>query len=132
VITLDTSGVVALLSRRDPDHAAAKRVLERGSVTTVVPAPILAEVAYMLDVRSGPSGTRSFLTGLIQGETLVDCADRDLPRIVELIDRYADLELGFADAAVIACAERNGGDLLTFDRRDLEVVAREVPIALLP
>jgi predicted nucleic acid-binding protein len=39
--------------------------------------------------------------------------------------RYADLPLGFADAAVIACAERAKAEVLTFDRRDFEVVRRE-------
>jgi uncharacterized protein len=46
--------------------------------------------------------------------------------------RYPDLELGFTDAAVIACAERNGGKVLTFDRRDFDVVAREGRITILP
>jgi len=46
--------------------------------------------------------------------------------------RYADLPLGFSDAAVIACAERSGGSVLTFDRRDFEVVARDVPITVVP
>ena len=48
------------------------------------------------------------------------------------MERFADLGLGFARAAVIACAERNGGRVLTFDRRVLQVVARDVPIDLVP
>jgi predicted nucleic acid-binding protein len=39
-----------------------------------------------------------------------------------LLGRYADLRLGFADAAVVACAERNGGTVLTFDLRDFSVI----------
>ena len=34
--------------------------------------------------------------------------------------------LGLVDAAVIACAERNGGPTLTLDQRDFGVVSREV------
>ena len=52
-------------------------------------------------------------------------AQQDFPRIKELVVRYADLPLGFADAAVIACAERTRAEVLTFDRRDFEVVGRE-------
>jgi hypothetical protein len=33
---------------------------------------------------------------------------------------------------VIACAERSGGRVLTFDVRDFSVVARESPIAIVP
>jgi hypothetical protein len=46
--------------------------------------------------------------------------------------RYAEMKLGFADASVIACAERNGGRVMSFDRRDFEVVAAEGTIELLP
>lgn len=46
--------------------------------------------------------------------------------------RFRDLSLGFSDAAVLACVERNGGRVLTFDRRDFEVVARDVSITLVP
>jgi hypothetical protein len=39
--------------------------------------------------------------------------------------------LGAADAAVVACAERNGGRVLTVDR-DFGVVAGEGTITVLP
>jgi len=55
-----------------------------------------------------------------------------VPRIRELMTRYVDLHLGFADAAVVACAERNGGAVLTFDRRDFDVIARDLPITVVP
>lgn len=132
MITLDTSGIVALAKTEDAHHAQARAALEGTDDVTVVPAPILAEVAYMLDARLGPHAVRAFLEGLAQGETLLDCADADVPRVLELMARYRDLELGFSDASVIACAERNGGQVLTFDRRDLEVVAHDIPITLLP
>ncbi len=132
MITLDTSGIVALAKTKDANHAQARAALEGVDDVTVVPAPILAEVTYMLDARLGPRGVRAFLEGLTHGETLLDCADADVPRVIELMDRYRDLGLGFPDASVIACAERNGGQVLTFDRRDFEVVARDVPITLLP
>jgi hypothetical protein len=37
-----------------------------------------------------------------------------------------------SDAAVIACAERSGGRVLTFDLRDFGVVAAEGTITVLP
>lgn len=132
MITLDTSCVVALATTNDANHRVAREALEGSDDLTVVPAPILSEIAYMLDVRVGLRSVRAFLDGLVHGETYLDCADADLPRVVELMDRYEDLGLSFPDASVIACAERNGGTVMTFDRRDFEVVAREVPITLLP
>jgi predicted nucleic acid-binding protein len=46
--------------------------------------------------------------------------------------RYADLPLGFADASVIACAERHGGRVLTLDLRHFGVVAGEGRLTLIP
>jgi predicted nucleic acid-binding protein len=66
------------------------------------------------------------------GVYTLECGEQDLPRTRELIRRYADLPLGFADAAVIACAERHGGRVLTLDLRDFGVVAREGRITLAP
>ena len=131
MITLDTSGVLALLNPRDRNHREASEALA-GLAPTVVPAPALSEMTHMIGVRLGREHVVPFLRGFQQGDPLLDCADTDLPRTVELLERFSDLHLGFADAAVIACAERNGGAVLTFDRRDLEVIARDIPITLVP
>ncbi len=132
VITLDTSGIVALFSRSDRHHAEAARAIAAHRGPTVVPLGILAEVQHVLSTRLAPSAAVAFLEGLERGESLLDCGDADVPRVRELMVRYGELPLGFADAAVVACAERNGGPVLTFDRRDFEVVARDVPITLVP
>ncbi|CAN5537467.1 hypothetical protein BH23CHL5_BH23CHL5_01160 [soil metagenome] len=44
--------------------------------------------------------------------------------------RYADLPLGYANATVIAAAERNGGRILTLDHRHFGVVARKGTIRI--
>jgi predicted nucleic acid-binding protein len=131
VITLDTSGVVALLNARDPDHASAKTSLEQAGRPYLIPVGILSEIAYLIEARM-PHVLDAFLGDLESGAYTQDCGDDVLPRARELIERYGDLPLGYADAAVIACAERNGGLVLTFDRRDFGVVAREGTIRLTP
>jgi predicted nucleic acid-binding protein len=131
VITLDSSGLFALLNRRDPDHSSAKQSLLDAGGPFLVPSGILAEIAYLVERRM-PTALDPFLADLESGAFALDCGDEDVPRIRTLVSRYGDLALGFADAAVIACAERNGGLVLTFDRRDFGVVAREGTIRLLP
>jgi len=132
VITLDTSGIVALFVRADQRHREAVRALGSARMPTVVPVGILAEVDRVLRRRLAPAASLAFLEGIETGETLLDCGDLDLPRIRALMSRYAELPLGFADAAVVACAERNGGTVLTFDRDVIQTVSRDVPITLLP
>jgi uncharacterized protein len=124
--------VAALVTGAAGPHAAAARALGDHGGPTVVPLAILADVADVLDGRLGQIATVGFLRGLEQGDSLLDCGDGDVPRIRELMARFVDPPLGFTGAAVVACAERNGGDVLTFDRRVLEAVAREVPVSLVP
>jgi predicted nucleic acid-binding protein len=92
----------------------------------------LGEVGYFLEQRAAPSALKRLLLDLKAGNLLLDCGEHDLQRIDELITRYADLPLGLVDAAVIACAERNGGRVLTLDLRHFGVVAREGTITILP
>ena len=132
MITLDTSGVLALLNRRDPDHHRARSALLEDPGPYVVPAGILAEVAYMIEQRLGLPVLDLFLADLESGAYTLECGEGDLPRIRGLVRRYADLPLGFADAAVVACAERRGGRVLTLDVRGFGVVSREGTISILP
>lgn len=98
----------------------------------LVPTGILAEVGYLLESRLGRKAMDAVLADLEDGAYALDCGEDDLGRVRELAERYADLPLGYADAAVIACAERNGGRVLTLDQRDFGIVARDVPIVVLP
>jgi uncharacterized protein len=132
VITLDTSGIVALFVRKDQRYREAVRALEAARMPTVVPVGILAEVDEVLGRRLAPAASLAFLETLQTGETLLDHGDLDLPRITTLMTHYAALPLGFADAAVVACAERNGGIVLTFDRDGLQGISRDLPITLIP
>jgi predicted nucleic acid-binding protein len=132
LITLDTSGLFALLNRRDPDHGRAREALLEDSGPYLVPAGILAEVAYLVERRLGVGVLERFVLDLESGALSLECGEEDLPRIRELALRYADLPLGFADASVISCAERSGGGVLTLDRRDFDVVAGEGKITPLP
>ncbi len=132
MITLDPSAVLALLDRSHQHHRAATATLERVRRPTVVPASILAEVDRVLASHLGPNAAPLFLRGLELGQTLLDCGDRDVPRIHQLMTRFAELPLRFVEAAVVVCAERNGGVVLSFERAALDAVAREVPVSVLP
>jgi predicted nucleic acid-binding protein len=132
MITLDTSGLLALANRRDLDHERAKAALVHDPGPYLLPAGILAEVTYMLEQRLGLRVLDLFLDDLLSGAYALDCGADDFGRIRQLVHEYADLPLGFADAAVVACAERSGGRVLTLDLRDFGVMARAGSIRILP
>lgn len=132
MITLDTAGLLAALNADDPDHARAKEALARERGPLVIPVGILAELCYMIEAALGVQLLRDFVAELAAGFYELDCGEGDMQRIGELLTRYADLELGFADSCVIACAERRGSRVLTFDLRDFGPVAREGLISIVP
>jgi predicted nucleic acid-binding protein len=132
LIILDTSGIVALANRTDPNHAAAVESVRAVPESVVVPSVILSEVAYVLTRRAGEPAFVRFLDAIIDGSVLWNDGERELRRVRELMVRYASLPLGFADATVIATAEASRARVLTFDRRHFDVVAREGTISILP
>jgi uncharacterized protein len=132
LVTFDTSAILALINRRDPDHERVREAALRESEPYVLPVGILAEIGYFLEKGFSAQTFDQFLADVHSGVYLLDCGDRDVMRVHELVRRYRDLPLGLADAIVIACAERRGGRVLTLDLRHFGVVAREGTIALVP
>jgi uncharacterized protein len=131
VITLDSSAIIAITNARDPDHQMVVEALFAEREPWLIPQGILAEVAFMLE-KLTVDVLDSFLQDLENGPYSLEDSRTDIPRIRALARRYADLPLGFSDAAVIACAERNGGRVLSIDLRDFQIVARERTITVLP
>lgn len=78
----------------------------------------------MTETRVGPGAEAAFLLSLASGELqLAELTRPDLSRMAELVERYADLPLGAADASVVALAERlNVHEIATLDHRDFTVV----------
>lgn len=132
MITLDTSAILALLDADEAAHEQVVRALDAERPPFLVPAAILCEVGYLVQRRLGNEAIDAFLADLAEGQLAYDSAAPDLGRIRSLVARYADLPLGVADAAVVACAERSGGRVMTLDRRDFAVVSREITLTLIP
>lgn len=130
MIVLDTSGLLALLDRDDPDHRACSEAMGRERAPYLVPGGILGELGYLVERKLDAEVLAVFLEDLAAGAFELDCGIDDLGRIAALVRRYADLGLGLADASVVACAERSGGRVLTLDRRHFDVVAGEGRITL--
>lgn len=90
----------------------------------IVPSPVVEETAYLVADRRGPRAEASLLRAIAAGEFVLEPVDvEDLARAADLIDRYADLPLGFVDASIVAIAERlDITTILTTDRRHFGVV----------
>ncbi len=88
-----------------------------------MPAPVLTEVEWLCSRRSRNEFS-SILDQLDSGALVVeDLVHEDYRRVAVLLDTYADLRVGFVDAAVLAVVERlREPKLATLDRRHFTVM----------
>lgn len=123
-LILDAGPLYALLDRSDDDHARCRWLLDSTSEQLLIPAPVLAEVDYLVSTRLHPGIFLALLDDIIAGAYgVVDLLPSDYKRVRELCDRYADSDIGFVDAAVMAVVERlNEPKLATLDQRHFRLI----------
>lgn len=124
MIVVDTGPVVAAANRKDDFHQASIDLLETAPGPLLLPSPLVAEIGYMLGSRAGAKVESGFLRDVAEGVYQVEpVTEADAHRAADLVEKYADLPLGTADAFVVAVAERHGArDVATLDRRHFSIV----------
>ncbi len=120
MILADTSGLIALLDQSDSRHEDVKPYY-RG---LLAPSTVLTEFDYLATKRVGSAIVRDFYRSIEIGfVTHVALEDVDVKRAFELIDIYEDAHIGFADATIVALAERYRlPRILTLDRRHFNII----------
>jgi predicted nucleic acid-binding protein len=123
-LVLDTGPLYAALDRDDADHRASRRLIEAAAEPLIVPAPVLVEVDYWIHARLHPGILVALLDDIVAGAYQVaELQPADYRRIRQLCDQYADADIGFVDAAVMAVVERlNEPKLATLDRRHFGLI----------
>jgi predicted nucleic acid-binding protein len=118
-LILDTGPLFASLDRNDADHRASRRLIESATEPLIIPAPVLVEVDYWIHARLHPGVLVALLEDIADGAYEVEnLLPQDYRRVRELCDRYADADIGFVDASVLALVERlNERKLATLDHR---------------
>jgi uncharacterized protein len=118
-LVVDAAPLVAVADEHDPLRQRILEVLrsERGGL--FVPAPVTAEIDYLLGRRFGSAARRAFLDDLAarRYETPgLDAADYAVA--VNLERRSAGLDLGLADLSIVLLARKLGTRrILTLDER---------------
>lgn len=120
---VDTGAVVALINRADRHHAAAVEWFKRFRGQLLTTEAVVTETAYVL--AGSPAHLRAALiwferaraAGLLLVEPVSDYA-----ALSRIIAQYASLPCDYADASLIALAERTGVTAIaTVDQRDFSV-----------
>lgn len=91
----------------------------------MLPSPVLVELDYFIWTRRlDPKAFGQLLVDIRRGQyTVMDLTLAQYARIQELYEGYADLRLGFVDAAIVAIAEAlQEPKIATLDHRHFNVV----------
>lgn len=133
-ILLDAGVLYAYYDRSDRWHESAVAVISEESDGLVVPAPVIPEVDHFLGRRLGREAQARFYEGLTDGSYFpVALTDPGYRRVLELHRQFADLDLGFVDAAVAAIAETlDLRRLATVDRRHFAPLSAVLGLELRP
>jgi hypothetical protein len=120
---VDTGAVVALVNRADRAHQAAVEWFRRFRGQLLTTDAVVTETAYVL--AASPPHRQAALTwferaraaGLLKVEPV-----ENYEMLSRIIDRYSNLPCDYADASLIALAERSGvAAIATIDQRDFSV-----------
>lgn len=118
-LVLDSAPLVAVADRRDSMRPRIEALLRDEPGELLIPAPVTAEVDYLLGRRLGRVARLAFLDDLAAGRfTVTGLEADDYGVVADLERRYEDLDVGLADLSVVVVAHRYGTRrLLTFDER---------------
>lgn len=120
-LLLDTGALVSLLDRSQSGHAAFAAFFEGWTGPIVTSEAVLTEATHLLSrSRGGADACLAFV--LNGGAMVIPSSTASLHRCRELMRRYDDLPMDFADATLVVLAEELETNLVcTTDRRDFGV-----------
>jgi predicted nucleic acid-binding protein len=107
IAVVDTGPLVALYDGDEAHHVKAVEFFSKFKLRLHTTVPVITEVMYLLQLAG--EANLDFLATLQTGAVeIVDLRNDDWKRIGELMRKYSDVRMDFADASVVAIAERLG------------------------
>jgi predicted nucleic acid-binding protein len=124
VLLVDTSGLFAAIDAGQSRHADCAAVIAGAAGPFLLSPFVLAELDYLLVTRVSRTAQQQLLDEVARGAYRLEPFDAaDVQSARQVIEKYADLELGLADASLVVLAARHRiRDILTLDRRHFDTV----------
>ncbi len=115
---------MAAADRLGPLRTTVQDTLLHDPGPLVLPAPVSAEVDYMVGKKLGRGARLAFVDDLAAGRFLVECLQPDDYSAMAGLERqYADLDPGLADLSIVILARRfETRRILTFDERHFRAI----------
>jgi len=106
-VVVDSGPIIALFDAGDAYHRAALEFVRLSRAKLMSTMAAITEAMYVLE--QNLQARKNLLTWIQNGGlTLTEPDTGDFERIIELIEKYADLPMDFTDAVVVALCERLG------------------------
>jgi uncharacterized protein len=124
VIICDTSGLLAAYWSGDKRQQPVLDQLKNDPGPLVLSPFVLAELDYLVTRQAGVRHELDVLSDVAQGVYhLADFSRSDIAAAATVVDRYADLRIGLADASIVVLADRfRTTRLLTIDERHFRTI----------
>lgn len=116
-LLLDTGAFVALVDRSETKHADCVAVLERWTGAIITTEAVLTETLHLVGPAWLPQ--KACLEFFLRGAfLLVPSSKASLEKVTDLMEKYHDLPMDYADATLVALAEESKTDhVFTLDRK---------------
>jgi len=121
IATLDTGPWVALIDRSETRHAECVQWLKNFSGKLYSTEAVLTEVLYLLNfsITAQCAALDFVLESVVE---IVPASTMSLKKTKNLMKKYADLPMDFADATIVCLAtETRMQNVVTFDRKNFTI-----------
>ncbi len=119
MILIDTSGLLAALFPDQNHHEACARALLEAEPPRILSPFVLAELDYLILKHAGIEAELALIGEVERGVyEIPDVRPSEWRDIEIMLERYADLRIGLADASLIIFGDRyRTNEVLTLDQR---------------
>lgn len=123
-VLVDTSAVISIIDKSHHLHKKMKDMVLIEDNLYIIPSTVIVEVCQLLKYRFGARVEIGFLKEIVKTSFLMETIKfQDIKRVLEILLKYEDLNIGYVDSSIIAIAERlRINRILTLDRRHFSIV----------
>ena len=115
-ILIDAGPLIALFDASERRHRSIREFLKNNPYRYVSTLAVCTEVSHMLDF-SFAAQSDFYEWVMYKGLIISDINQNDMPRILALTQKYADLPMDFADATLVVTAEKTGiREIISIDK----------------
>ena len=130
---LDTGPWVALIDRSESKHSICVQWLKNYSGILYSTEAVLTEVLYLLNfsVKAQSAAIDFVLKSVVE---IIPSSVASLKKAKDLIKKYSDLPMDYADATLVCLAIDTGIlDIITFDEKDFNIYrVKKQPFVIAP